>query len=202
VGGGAHVGGGRHASRITHVVEQLLQVLVADGRSGLAGPPPRHAPPPSFRSLEQEIAHRFPALAEVAYPAVLQALYAHVLPGLDCGIVQFQASPPDAPVGELRALVLDSWEPEAIAGQGLLAIADDGNDGGPLCLDSRAGGAPEGWPVVLWDHDWEQVTATLYSSAERMLACVIHWLQEGRVAGLAAIDPQGSAATYYDFYDE
>jgi hypothetical protein len=50
--------------------------------------------------------------------------------------------------------------------------------------------------VVLWDHGWEQVTATLYSSAERMLACVIHWLQEGRVAGLAAIDPQGSAATY------
>jgi hypothetical protein len=35
-----------------------------------------------------------------------------------------------------------------------------------------------------------------------MLACVIHWLQEGRVAGLAAIDPQGSAAIYYDFYDE
>jgi hypothetical protein len=112
-----------------------------------------------------------------------------VLPGLDCGIVRFQASPPDAPLGELRALVFDSWEPEAIAGQGLLAIADDGNDGGPLCLDSRGGGAPEGWPVVLWDHDWQQVTATLYSSAERMLACVIHWLQEGRVAGLATIDP-------------
>jgi hypothetical protein len=64
---------------------------------------------------------------------VPQALHAHVLPFLDCRIVRFEASPAGAPLRELRALVFDSWEPEAITGQGLLAVADDGPDGGPLC---------------------------------------------------------------------
>ena len=187
---------------MTRIVARLLQALVEDGRSGLAQPPPRHAPPPSFAALQQEIAHAFPALAQVAYPTVLQALYAHVLPAVDCGIVRFEASPPGAPLRELRALVFDSWEPEAIAGQGLLAVADDGNDGGPLCLDTQAGGSPEAWPVVLWDHDWQKVTARPFSSAERMLACLTHLLQGGRVADLAAIDPQGSAASDYVFLDE
>jgi hypothetical protein len=39
-------------------------------------------------------------------PPLGRTLYAHALPGLDCGIV-------------LRALAFDGWEPEAIAGQGL-----------------------------------------------------------------------------------
>jgi hypothetical protein len=184
------------------VVEQLLQALVADGRSGLAGPPPRHDPPPSFAELEQEIADAFPALAQVAYPAVLQALYAHVLPVLDCRIVRFEASPAGEPLSELRALVLHSWWPDEIAGQGLLAVADDGNDGGPLCLDTRAGDSPEAWPVVLWDHDWRQITARPFSSAERMLACVAHLVRGGHAADLATIDPQGSAATQYALLDE
>jgi hypothetical protein len=70
---------------------------------------------------------------------VLQALHAHELP----------------------ALVFDAWEPEQVAGRGLLAVANDGNDGGPLCLDSRVGGASEGWPVVLWDHGWKSVAFAL-----------------------------------------
>jgi hypothetical protein len=193
------VGDGHHASRVTLVVEQLLQALVAADR--LAGPPPRHDPPPSFAALEQEIADAFPALAQVRYPAVLQAMYAHPLPFLDCSIVRFEASPHRPPLRQLRTLVLDSWEPEAIAGQGLLAVADDGNDAGPLCLDTRAGDSPEAWPVVLWDHDWRQITAKPFSSAERMLACVTHRLRGGRIADLAAIDPQGSAAATYDVFD-
>jgi hypothetical protein len=36
------------------VVEELLQALAYDARSGLAGLPPRHDPPP-FTALEQEI---------------------------------------------------------------------------------------------------------------------------------------------------
>jgi hypothetical protein len=83
-----------------------------------------------------------------------------------------------------------------------LAVADEGNDGGPLCLDTRAGDSPEAWPVVLWDHDWRQVTARPFSSAERMMACAIHLLRGGKIADLAAIDPQGSAATEYAFLDE
>jgi hypothetical protein len=108
---------------MTRVVEQLLEALVADGRSGLARPPPRHRPVPSFVALEHEIARAFPALAHIAYPAVLQTLYAHELPGLDCGIVRFEAR-----------------------------------------------------------HRTP--------------------LRGGRVADLAAVDPQGSAAAYYDFFDE
>jgi len=107
-----------------------------------------------------------------------------------------------APLRELRALVFDAWRPDAIAGHGLLAVADDGNDGGPLCLDTRVGGPPERWPVVLWDHDWRQVTVRPFSSTDRMLACVTHLLRGGRAADLAAIDPQGSAASFYAFLDE
>jgi hypothetical protein len=184
------------------VVGQLLQALVADSRSGLAGPPPRHDPPPLFAELEQEIADAFPALAQVRYPAVLQALYAHLLPFLDCGLVWFEPSPAGAPLRELRALVFDSWWPEEIAGQGLLAVAVEANGALPLCLDTRAGDSPQAWPVVLWDHDWQQITATPYSSAERMLACITHWLPGGKIAELAAIDPQGSAATWYAFLDD
>jgi hypothetical protein len=197
------VAGSRHAIEVTHIAEQLLQALVDDGRSGLTQPPPRHDPAPSFAALEQQIAHAFPALVHVAYPALLQALYAHELPLLDCGMtVRFVASPRGAPLRELRALVFDAWRPDAIAGHGLLAVADDGNDGGPLCLDTRVGGPPERWPVVLWDHDWRQVTVRPFSSTDRMLACVTHLLRGGRAADLAAIDPQGSAASFYAFLDE
>jgi hypothetical protein len=141
-------------------------------------------------------------LAQVRYPALLQALYAHVLPALDCRLVRFQASPADAPLEELRELVFNGWEPELIAGQGLLAVADEGNDGGPLCLDTRAGGSPEAWPVVFWDHSWRKVVGRPFSSTEQMLACTIHLVRGGRIADLATIDPQGSAATEYAFFDE
>ena len=191
----------RHASQTMEVIEQLLQALVDDDRNELTELPPRHDPPPAFTALGHEIAAAFPALAQVRYPMVLQALYAHPLPFLDCGLVRFVASPSDAPLRELRELVFNGWEPELIAGQGLLAIADEGNDGGPLCLDTRVGGPPEAWPVMFWDHDWEQVTTRPFSSAERMLACTIHLLRGGKVAELAAIDPQGSAATEYAFFD-
>jgi hypothetical protein len=185
------------------LVEQLLQALVEAGpdRGGLAGPPPRHDPPPSFAELEREIAGAFPALANVGYPAALQALYAHPLPFLDCRLVRLVASPSGAPLRELQELVFNSWWPELIAGQGLLAVADEGSDGGPLCLDTRAGDSPETWPVVVWDHDWQRVTATPFSSTDRMLACVIHLLQGGKIADLAGIGPQGSA-TEYAFLDE
>jgi hypothetical protein len=184
------------------VVEQLLQALVeADpDRCELTGLPPRHDPPPPFAELEREIASAFPALAHVGYPAVLQALYAHVPPVLACELVQFVASDQEAPLDGLRELVF-RYNPELIAGQGLLAIADEGHAQGPLCLDTRVGGPPEAWPVVLWRHGWEDVTATLDSSAERMLACVTHRLRGGRIAELAAIDPQGSVASYYGYLD-
>jgi hypothetical protein len=35
-----------------------------------------------------------------------------------------------------------------------------------------------------------------------MVACVTHLLRGGRAADLAAIDPQGSAVTYYALLDE
>jgi hypothetical protein len=59
---------------------------------------------------------------------VLQALHAHELP----------------------ALVFDAWEPEQVAGRGLLAVANDGNDGGPLCLDSRGGLRPQVKSAYSW----------------------------------------------------
>jgi hypothetical protein len=187
---------------VTRVVDQLLQALVEEGRSGLAELPPRHDPPPPFAALEQEIAGAFPALAQVRYPAVLQAVYAHVLPFLDCSIVWFEASPAGAPLRQLRTLVFDGWWPDQIAGQGLLVVAIDANTSGALCLDTRVGDSPGAWPVVLWDYSWRQVTTRPFSSAERMLACVTHRLRGGRVADMAAIDPQGSAATTYSIFDE
>ena len=64
-------------------------------------------------------------------------------------------------------------------------------------------GSPEAWPVGFWHHGVQQITApTLDSAAERMLACVTHLYRGGGIADLAAIDPQGSAATEYDFLDE
>jgi hypothetical protein len=57
---------GRRAGRVTRIVARLLQTLGEDGRSGLAEPPLRHALPPSFAALQQEIAHAFPASAHVA----------------------------------------------------------------------------------------------------------------------------------------
>jgi hypothetical protein len=184
------------------VVGQLLQALVADSQSGLVELPPRHAPPPMFAELELEIADAFPALAQVRYPMVLQALYAHVLPFLDCGLVWFEASPAGAPLRGLRTLVFDGWWPEELAGQGLLAVAIEANGALPLCLDTRVGDSPQAWPVVLWDHGWQKIIATPYGSAERMLACSTHCLRGGKIAELAAIDPQGSAASWYAFLDD
>jgi hypothetical protein len=181
-------------------VEELLQALVDDGWE-LTGPPPRHEPPPPFAALEREIATAFPALAKVGYPMALQALYGYVLPFLDCSLVWFEASPAEAPLRGLRTLVFDAWWPEEIAGQGLLAVAME-STGCALCLDARVGGSPEVWPVVRWDDSWRQVTTgPLFSSAERMLACLTDWWRGGRIADWSAIDPRGSAAHHYDFLD-
>lgn len=93
--------------------------------------------------------------------------------------------------------MIGSLDPAVIAGRGLLAIAEDGNDGGPLCLDTTKGLNPEHWPVVLWDHDERNTTGVLYSSASRLVACGAYLLGGGAPGGLAEVDPAGAAADYY-----
>ena len=53
--------------------------------------------------------------------------------------------------------------PEELAGASLVPIADDGNDGGPLCLDV-AERSSQLAPVVLWDHDHRTVSVPLYDN--------------------------------------
>jgi hypothetical protein len=56
--------------------------------------------------------------------------------------VQLVASDQDAPLDELQEQVF-RYNPELIAGQGLLSIASEGHAQGHLCLDTRVGGPPE-----------------------------------------------------------
>lgn len=103
--------------------------------------------------------------------------------------------------GVCVSLALDGYDPDQIAGAGLLPIAEDGNDGGPLVVDVRAGGDPDVAPIRLWDHDARSVGPALYPNAATLLATAAHLLRGGRVADLASLGAP-MAAEEYAFLDE
>ncbi len=106
------------------------------------------------------------------------------------------------PLEPLATLAFDSYLPSEIAGRGYLAVAEDGNDGGPICIDTRFGPEPDQWPLHLWDHDHQGIGPVLYISADQLLACAAHVLAGGSIHDLNRIDPEGHAADYYGFLDE
>ena len=109
------------------LVAELLDAALADPWSGLRQPPRQHPHAPDFERLEQEVARAFPVLVGFRYPAVLRLLYERELPRIDCGLVRLEASAGADPVAHLRAMVFEQYDPERIAGRGLVAIAEEGS---------------------------------------------------------------------------
>lgn len=182
------------------LVAELLDAALADPWSGLRQPPRQHPHAPDFERLEQEVARAFPVLVGFRYPAVLRLLYERELPRIDCGLVRLEASAGADPVAHLRAMVFEQYDPERIAGRGLVAIAEEGNDGGPLCVDVRSR-PPDDAPVVLWDHESGEVSVPLFDNAAALVRGCSALLRGGRVADLAEHGGRG-AARVYDWWDD
>lgn len=195
-------GRGCHADAVKsgpHLVTEFLRAASNDPSSGVTAPVPRHDPAPDFSALEDDLAARFPGL-QFRFPANLALLYAYVLPAIDCGLIRWLSSPRHQPLGDLRRLLFDSWVPEELAGDGVVPIADDGNDGGPLCLDVREQPG-EFAPVVLWDHELRTSSTPLYDDFDALLRCSTHLLVGGRVQELGALGGFG-VAREFAWWDE
>lgn len=185
----------------SQLVGELLSAAIGDPHTAMAAWPPRHDTGVDFESLERRLSTGFDALAGFRYPPVLVELYSYVLPHIDCGLIRLMASAESDPLRELHEASLVWGSPDRVAGAGFVAIADDGNDGGPLCLDVRSGRVASMAPIVLVDHETFEPSAVLYDDADSLVRCAAHLLRGGRVADLESLGGSG-AAREFAFWDE
>ena len=166
------------------VNDEFIDLDEIDQRS-VAGP---------FDELEAQITRTF--RVSITYPTVIRNLYGFVFPELDGQIIRFLASPATDPLGPLRTLAFDCYDPPSIVGLGLLPVAEDGNDGGPLVVDCRNGEDPNNAPVKLWDHERRSVGALLYPNTKVLLAAAAHLLGGGNVIDLGSLGAPNAAHEY------
>lgn len=157
--------------------------------------------PPDFEALEADIAKGFPTDVALRFPAAIREVYRWSFAGAQVGPVRLIDAPVGDPLAQLREQIFDFYDPGAIAGQGLLVIADDGNDGGPLCLRAEQGVPADAWSVWLWDHEDGGVTDRLFSSADKMIE-VLRAIQDGStVSEAAGLDPGTDLASSRGWWD-
>lgn len=185
---------------ISSLAQNLLEAAAADELTPLVLPLQHHESAPDFAELEAAIRDRYPTGPQLQYPEAIRDLYTYAFPKIDCGVIRLHPCRAEDPLGELRAAALDGWSPGEIVGRGLLPIAEDGNDGGPLCVDLREAD-PDSAPVCLWDHDWHRISDPLFENSAAMLRCVTSLLSGASVEELARHGGAGAAA-YYGWWDE
>lgn len=91
---------------------------------------------------------------------------------------------------------------------GLIPFADERNDAGPICFDPRAGGDPDRWPVVYWDHEYGLDPSgifPLFSCFPAMLRAITAYLEcdgdeEARLIALLDADPDGADDAAGDYW--
>jgi hypothetical protein len=106
---------------------------------------------------------------------------------MDLSVVRLPTNPSNDPAGPLRQRLLAAKAFARPREIGLIPFGDEANDAGPLCFDPRAGGHPDSWPILYWDHDWagteREIGPVLFSSFDRLLiACtaLLRRLEERR----------------------
>ncbi|WP_316800174.1 SMI1/KNR4 family protein [Pedobacter frigidisoli] len=123
----------------------------------------------------------------------------------DCSTIRLPYSLPTKPLEQ----VIDNlnWDvAEQLILLGLIPFADDGNDAGPLVFDTRNANNKEDFPIRVYDHEYggdlDGLNEIVFSSFEKMLECLTHFLTETKtrksfevIPGFYTIDPKGAGST-------
>ena len=152
--------------------------------------------PINFALLENEAASRLPK----SFKAWFQNYYTL---DVDVGIVRLPACPLNNPLKDLKYQVVESgYYSKRCKELGLIPFGDEKLiDAGPLCFDTREPVRDDEWPVVYWDHEYDQTSEEIgpriFSSFPKLIKCCTHFLQENKsardlVRDLYRIDPEGA----------
>ncbi len=129
----------------------------------------------------------------------------------DCSIVRLPESMPTKPL-EKVIRNLDWYIAEQLIPHGLIPFADEGNDVGPLVFDTRNQTAKIDYPIRIYDHsymgDLKGLSDVIFSSFERMVECLSHFLVETKerrqfevIPEFYKIDPKGAGHTGKTYWD-
>lgn len=122
-----------------------------------------------------------------------------------CSLVRLPHSLPTRPLEEI-VNTLDWDIPEQLIPLGLIPFADEGNDAGPLVFDMRNAINKNDFPIRVYDHEYggdlEGLTEIIFSSFEKMLECLTHFLNEIEtkkafevIPDFFTIDPKGAGSS-------
>lgn len=129
----------------------------------------------------------------------------------DCSIVRLPHSLPSKPLAEITAN-LDWYLPEQLIPLGLIPFANEGNDTGPLVFDTRGSVETNDYPIRVYDHEYDGdldgLSEIIFSSFNKMLACLTHFLNETNtrkhfevIADFYTIDPDGAGSTGRSYWE-
>jgi hypothetical protein len=123
----------------------------------------------------------------------------------DCSIIRLPQSLPTRPLEEIINNL--NWDiPQQLIPLGLIPFAEDGNDEGPLVFDTRNKDDKVDFPIRVYDHEYggdlDGLSEIIFSSFNKMLECVTHFLIETKtrkrfdvIPEFCSIDPNGAGST-------
>ena len=123
----------------------------------------------------------------------------------DCSIVRLPYSLPTKPL-EIIIEKIDRVIPEILIPLGLVPFADEGNDAGLFVFDTRKTNNKNDFPIRVYnyeyDGDLEGLSNIIFSSFDKMLECLTHFLIETKtrkrfevIPDFFTIDSKGAGTT-------
>ncbi|WP_196937111.1 SMI1/KNR4 family protein [Sphingobacterium hungaricum] len=116
--------------------------------------------------------------------------------------------PNSMPTNPLEQIIdnLDWFIAEELIPLGFIPFADEGNDTGPLVFDTRNKKDNKDFPIRVYDHEYggdlEGLSEIIFSSFDKLLACLAHLLTESStrkrfeiIPDFYTIDPLGAGST-------
>lgn len=128
----------------------------------------------------------------------------------DTSILRLPASNPNLSLAEIRDN-LNWFVAEQLIPQKLYPFGNEGNDAGPLVFDGRLDVKNNEFPIRYYDHEFggelEGLSDIIFSSFEKLLACLTHYMTELKVRrnfeiipDFFKIDPTGAGLTGVSYW--
>ena len=128
----------------------------------------------------------------------------------DTSILRLPTSNPNSPLTDLKQK-LDWFIAEQLIPQKLYPFGDEGNDAGPLVFDGRVLSEDNEFPIRYYDHefggDLEGLSEIIFSSFEKLLQCLTHYMTELKerrnfeiIPDFFKIDPAGAGSSGIDYW--
>lgn len=128
----------------------------------------------------------------------------------DTSILRLPTSNPNLPLKDIRQR-LDWFIAEQLIPQKIYPFGEEGNDAGPLVFDGRFDMKDNEFPIRFYDHEFggdiEGLSEIIYSSFEKLVECLIHFMTELKtrknfeiIPDFFKIDPTGAGLTGIDYW--